>query len=182
MLSPLKTIFWMTLHTASALAATLILNLDIADALTEDTTSVLKHMQAAAVIYFHEKASKAIRTYGYQPTSIWEATVQDTIDTGVQLTQHPDLIVQTVILAVIAAAIRYGYMLYQVKKQHRPQRQSSLITAGRTLTLQRLLAKLSGILTINSTSTSCTRQKPRTRRQHANSWLQWLYKALQLMV
>ena len=180
MLSPLKTIFWMTLHTASALAATLILNLDIADALTEDTVSVLKHMQAAAVIYFQEKASKAIRTYGYQPTSIWQATVQDAIDTGVQLTQHPDLIVQTVILAVIAAAIRYGYMLYQVKKQYRPQRQSSLITAGRTLTLQRLLAKLSGILT--STNTSCTRQKPRTRRQHTNSWLQWLYKALQLMV
>lgn len=178
MLSPLKTIFWMTLHTASALAATLILNLDIADALTEDTTSVLKHMQTAAVIYFQEQASKAIRTYGYQPTSIWEATVQDAIDTGVQLTQHPHYIVQTVILAVIAAAIRYGYMLYQVKKQHRPQRQSSLITAGRTLTLQRLLAKLSGILT----STSCTRQKHHTRRQHTIDWIYWLCEALRRLM
>lgn len=125
MLSPLKTIFWMTLHTASALAATIILTLHIADALTEDTTSILKHLQTAAALYYHEKASEAIRTYSYQLPFLWEATVQDAIDTAIQLTQYPHLIVLTIAFAVIAAVIRYCFMLHQLKKQQRPQRQKS---------------------------------------------------------
>lgn len=168
MLSPLKTIFWLVLHTASALAATIILNLHIADALTEDTTSILKHLQTAAALYYHEKASEAIRTYSYQLPFLWEATVQDAIDTATQLTQYPHLILLTIALAVIAAVIRYHFMLHQLKKQQRPQRQNRLLTAARMLTLQRLLAKLANILT--STSTSGTRQKPYTRLQHATSW------------
>ena len=176
MLSPLKNIFWLVLHTASALAATIILNLPIADALTEDTTSILKHLQTAAALYYQDKAAEAIRTYGYQPTTLWEAAVQDAIDTAVQLTQYPHLILLTIALAVIAAVIRYYFMLHQPKKQQRPQRQSNLLTTGRMLTLQRLLAKLAAVLSTNSTSiTSCTRQKPHTRLQHAGCWL---YKAL----
>lgn len=176
MLSPLKNIFWMTLHTASALVATIILTLPIADALTEDTTSILKHLQTAAALYYQDKAADAIRTYGYQPTSLWEAAVQDAIDTATQLIQQPHLILYTLILAVIAAVIRYCFMLHQLKKQRRPQRQSCTLTAGRMLTLQRLLAKLANILT--STTTSGTRQKPYTRLQHAGCWLYWLYNAL----
>ena len=180
MLSPLKNIFWMTLHTVSALAATLILSLDIADALTEDTTSVLRHLQTAAALYYQDKAAKAIRTYGYQPTTLWEAAVQDAIDTATQLIQQPHLIVLTIALAVIAAVIRYYFMLHQLKKQQRPQRQNCTLTTGRMLTLQRLLAKLATILT---SITSCTRQKPHTRRrQHAGCWLYWLYEALQLLM
>lgn len=183
MLSPLKNIFWLTLHTASALAATIILNLPIADTLTEDTTSILKHLQTAAAVYCQEKAAEAIRTYGYQPTTLWEAAVQDAIDTATQLTHQPHLILYTLILAVIAAVIRYYFMLHQLKKQQRPQRQSNLLTAGRMLKLQRLLAKLANILTSTSTSISCTRQKPHTRRrQHAGCWLYWLYKAIQLLM
>lgn len=178
MLSPLKTIFWLVLHTASALAATIILTLPIADALTEDTTSILKHLQTAAAVYCQEKAAKAIRTYGYQPTTLWEAAVQDAIDTATQLIQQPHLILLTIALAVIAAVIRCCFMLHQLKKQQRPQRQSNLLTAARMLTLQRLLAKLATILTSTSISTSCTRQKPHTRLQHAGCWLHWLYKAL----
>ena len=173
MFSPLKNIFWLTLHTASALAATIILNLPIADTLTEDTTSILKHLQTAAALYYQDKAAEAIRTYGYQPTTLWESTVQDAIDTATQLIQQPHLILLTIALAVIAAVIRYYFMLHQLKKQRRPQRQSCTLTAGRMLTLQRLLAKLANILT--STSTSGARQKPNTRLQHAGCWL---YKAL----
>ena len=170
MLSPLKNIFWMTRHTASALAATIILNLPIADTLTEDTTSILKHLQTAAALYYQEQSTEAIRTYGYQPTSLWEAAVQDAIDTATQLIQQPHLIVLTIALAVIAAVIRYCFMLHQLKKQQRHQRQNRTLTAGRMLTLQRLLAKLANILTSTSI-TSCTRQKPNTRRrQHATSW------------
>lgn len=99
MLSPLKNIFWMTLHTASALAATIILNLHIADTLTEDTTSILKHLQTTAALYYQEQSTEAIRTYGYQPTTLWEATVQDAIDTATQLTHQPHLIVLTIALA-----------------------------------------------------------------------------------
>lgn len=177
MLSPLKNIFWMTLHTVSALAATIILNLPIADTLTEDTTSILKHLQTAAALYYQDKATEAIRTYGYQPTTLWEAAVQDAIDTATQLIQQPHLIVLTIALAVITAVIRYYFMLHQLKKQQRPQRQNRLLTAARMLTLQRLLAKLATIL-----STSCTWQKPHTRLQHAGCWLHWLYKAIQLMM
>lgn len=170
MLSPLKNIFWMTLHTASALAATIILNLPIADALTEDTTSILKHLQTAAAVYYQDKATEAIRTYSYQPTTLWEATVQDAIDTATQLIQQPHLILLTIVLAVIAAVIRYYFMLHQLKKQRSHQRQSNLLTAGRMLTLQRLLAKLAAVLS-SASITSCTRQKPHTRRrQHATSW------------
>lgn len=178
MFSPFKTIFWMTLHTASALAATIILNLHIADTLTEDTTSILKHLQTAAAVYYQKKASEAIRTYGYQPTSLWEATVQDAIDTAIQLTQQPHLIVLTIALAVITAVIRYYFMLHQLKKQQRHQRQSNLLTTARMLKLHRLLAKLAAILTSTSI-TSCTRQKPHTHLQHAGCWL---YKALQLLM
>lgn len=179
MLSPLKNIFWLTLHTASALAATIILNLHIADTLTEDTTSILKHLQAASAVYCQKKAAEAIRTYGYQPTSLWESTVQDAIDATVQLTQQPHLILLTIVLAIITAVIRYCFMLHQLKKQRRPQRQSCTLTAGRMLKLHRLLAKLAAILT--STSISYTPQKPHTRLQHAGSWLHWLYKALLLL-
>ena len=164
MLSPLKNIFWMTLHTASALAATIILNLPIADTLTEDTTSILKHLQTAAAVYCQDKAAKAIRTYGYQPTTLWEAAVQDAIDTATQLIQQPHLILLTIALAVIAAVIRCCFMLHQLKKQQRPQRQNRLLTAGRILT--------------STSITSCTRQKPHKRLQHAGCWLHWLYKAL----
>ena len=176
MLSPLKNIFWLVLHTVSALAATIILNLPIADTLTEDTTLILKHLQTAAALYYQDKAAKAIRTYGYQPTTLWEAAVQDAIDTATQLTQQPHLILLTIALAVIAAVIRYCFMLHQLKKQRRPQRQNRLLTAGRMLTLQRLLAKLAAILT---SITSCTWQKPYTRLQHASCWL---YKAIQLLM
>lgn len=182
MLSPLKNIFWLTLHTASALAATIILTLPIADTLTEDTTTILKHLQTAAALYYQDKAAEAIRTYGYQPTTLWEAAVQDAIDTAVQLTQQPHLILYTLILAVIAAVIRYYFMLHQLKKQRSPQRQNRTLTAARMLTLQRLLAKLANILTSTSTSISCTRQKPYTRLQHAGCWLYWLYNALQLLM
>ena len=180
MLSPLKNIFWMTLHTASALAATIILNLHTTDTLTEDTTLILKHLQTAAALYYQDKATEAIRTYGYQPTTLWEAAVQDAIETATQLTQQPHLILYTLILAVIAAVIRYYFMLHQLKKQQRPQRQNCTLTTARMLTLQRLLAKLANILTSTSASiTSCTRQKPHTRRrQHAGCWLYWLYNAL----
>lgn len=169
MLSPLKNIFWMTLHTASALAATIILNLPIADTLTEETTSILKHLQTAAALYYHEKASEAIRTYGYQPTTLWEAAVQDAIDTATQLIQQPHLILLTIALAVIAAVIRYCFMLHQLKKQRSPQRQNCTLTAGRMLTLQRLLAKLAAVLS-SASITSCTRQKSNTRLQRATSW------------
>ena len=175
MLSPLKNIFWLVLHTASALAATIILTLPIADTLTEDTTSILNHLQTAAAVYYQDKAAEAIRTYGYQPTTLWEAAVQDAIDTATQLTQQPHLILLTIALAIITAVIRYYFMLHQLKKQQRPQRQSSLLTAGRMLTLQMLLAKLATILTSTSISTSCARQKPNTHLQHAG---RWLYKAL----
>lgn len=179
MLSPLKNIFWLTLHTASALAATIILNLPIADTLTEDTTSILKHLQTAAALYYQDKAAEAIRTYSYQPTTLWEAAVQDAIDTATQLTQQPHLILLTIALAVITAVIRYCFMLHQLKKQQRPQQQNRLLTAARMLTLQRLLAKLAAVLSTNSASiTSCTWQKPHTRLQHAGCWLHWLYKAL----
>lgn len=179
MLSPLKNIFWLVLHTASALAATIILNLPIADTLTEDTTSILNHLQTAAALYYQDKAAEAIRTYGYQPTTLWEATVQDAIDTATQLIQQPHLIMLTIALAVITAVIRYYFMLHQLKKQRSPQRQNRLLTAARMLTLQRLLAKLAAILSTNSTSiTSCTRQKPHTHLQHAGCWLHWLYEAL----
>lgn len=180
MLSPLKNIFWLTLHTASALAATIILTLPIADALTEDTTSILKHLQTAAALYYQEQSTEAIRTYGYQPTTLWEAAVQDAIDTATQLIQQPHLILLTIALAVIAAVIRCCFMLHQLKKQRSRQRQSSLLTAARMLTLHRLLAKLAAVLSTNSASisTSCTRQKPHTRLQHAGCWLHWLYKAL----
>ena len=77
--------------------------------------------------------------------------------------------------------IRYCFMLHQLKKQRSPQRQNRLLTAGRMLTLQRLLAKLAAILTSTSI-TSCTRQKPHTHLQHAGCWLHWLYKALQLLM
>lgn len=177
MLSPLKNIFWLVLHTASALAATIILTLPIADTLTEDTTSILKHLQTAAALYYQDKAADAIRTYGYQPTTLWEAAVQDAIDTATQLIQQPHLIVLTIALAVITAVIRCCFMLHQLKKQRSRQRQSSTLTAGRMLTLHRLLAKLANILTSTSI-TSCARQKPHTRRQHAGCWLHWLYKAL----
>lgn len=180
MLSPLKNIFWLVLHTASALAATIILTLHTTDTLTEDTTSILKHLQTAAAVYYQKKSSEAIRTYGYQPTTLWEVAVQDAIDTATQLIQQPHLIVLTIALAVITAVIRCYFMLHQLKKQRRPQRQSCTLTAGRMLTLQRLLAKLAAVLSTNSTSiTSCTRQKPNTRRQHAGCWL---YKALQLLM
>lgn len=183
MLSPLKNIFWLVLHTASALAATIILTLHIADALTEDTTLILKHLQTAAAVYYQDKAAEAIRTYGYQPTSLWEAAVQDAIDTATQLIQQPHLIVLTIALAVITAVIRYCFMLHQLKKQRRHQRQGCTLTAGRMLTLHWLLAKLAAVLSTNSTSiTSCTRQKPYTRLQHAGCWLYWLYKALQLLM
>lgn len=184
MLSPLKTIFWLVLHTASALAATIILNLHTTDTLTEDTTTILNHLKTAAALYYQDKAAKAIRTYGYQPTTLWEAAVQDAIDTATQLIQQPHLILLTIALAVIAAVIRYCFMLHQLKKQRRPQRQNRLLTAARMLTLRRLLAKLANILTSTSASiTSCTRQKPCTRRlQHATSWFYWLYKALQLLM
>lgn len=182
MLSPLKNIFWLTLHTASALAATIILNLHTTDTLTEDTTLILKHLQTAAALYYQDKATEAIRTYGYQPTTLWEAAVQDAIDTATQLTQQPHLILYTLILAVIAAVIRYYFMLHQLKKQRSPQRQNRTLTAARMLTLQRLLAKLANILTSTSTSISCTRQKPYTRLQHAGCWLYWLYNALQLLM
>lgn len=178
MLSPLKNIFWLTLHTASALAATIILNLPIADTLTEDTTSILKHLQTAAALYYQEQSTEAIRTYGYQPTTLWEAAVQDAIDTATQLIQQPHLIVLTIALAVIAAVIRCCFMLHQLKKQQRPQRQSNLLTAARMLTLQRLLAKLAAVLS-SASITSCTRQKPNTRLQHAGCWL---YKAIQLLM
>lgn len=183
MFSPFKNIFWMTLHTASALAATIILNLPIADTLTEETTSILKHLQTAAALYYQEQATEVIRTYSYQPTSLWEATVQDAIDTAIQLTQYPHLIMLTIALAVIAAVIRYCFMLHQLKKQQRHQQQSCTLTTGRMLTLHRLLAKLAAVLSTNSTSiTSHARQKPPTRRlQHATSWFYWLYKALQLL-
>ena len=171
MLSPLKNIFWMTLHAVSALAATIILTLHTTDTLTEDTTSILKHLQTAAALYYQEQSTEAIRTYGYQPTTLWEAAVQDAIDTAVQLTQYPHLILLTIALAVIAAVIRCCFMLHQLKKQQRPQRQSSTLTAGRMLALHRLLAKLANILTSTSASiTSCARQKPYTRLQHATSW------------
>lgn len=175
MFSPFKNIFWLVLHTASALAATIILNLPIADTLTEDTTTILNHLQTAAALYYQDKAAKAIRTYGYQPTSLWEATVQDAIDTATQLIQHPHLILLTIALAVITAVIRYCFMLHQLKKQQRHQQQSCTLTTARMLTLHRLLAKLAAILT---SITSCTWQKPHTRLQHAGSWLYWLYKAL----
>lgn len=182
MLSPLKNIFWMTLHTASALAATIILNLHIADTLTEETTTILKHLQTAAALYYQDKATEAIRTYSYQPTSLLEATVQDAIDTAMQLTHHPHLIVLTIALAVIAAVIRYYFMLHQLKKQQRHQRQNRTLTTARMLTLQQLLAKLAAVLS-SASITSCTRQKPHTRRlQHAGCWLHWLYKALQLLM
>lgn len=126
MFSPFKNIFWLTLHTASALAATIILNLHTTDTLTEDTTTILNHLQTAAALYYQDKAAKAIRTYGYQPTSLWEATVQDAIDTAIQLTQQPHLIVLTIALAVITAVIRYCFMLHQLKKQRSHQRQSNL--------------------------------------------------------
>lgn len=161
MLSPLKNIFWLTLHTASALAATIILTLPIADTLTEDTTLILKHLQTAAALYYQDKAAKAIRTYGYQPTTLWEATVQDAIDTATQLTQQPHLILLTIALAVIAAVIRCYFMLHQLKKQQRPQRQNRTLTTARMLTLQRLLAKLAAVLS-SASITSCTRQKPHT--------------------
>lgn len=169
MLSPLKNIFWLTLHTASALAATIILTLPIADALTEDTTTILKHLQTAATVYYQDKAAKAIRTYGYQPTTLWEAAVQDAIDTATQLIQQPHLILLSIALAVIAAVIRYYFMLHQLKKQRSRQRQSSTLTTGRMLTLQRLLAKLAAVLS-SASITTCARQKPYTRLQHATSW------------
>lgn len=180
MLSPLKNIFWLVLHTASALAATIILTLHIADALTEDTTLILKHLQTAAALYYQDKAAKAIHTYSYQPTTLWEAAVQDAIDTATQLIQQPHLIVLTIALAVITAVIRYCFMLHQLKKQRRHQRQGCTLTTARMLTLQRLLAKLAAVL--SSTSTSGTQQKPYTRLQHAGCWLYWLYKALQLLM
>lgn len=171
MLSPLKNIFWLTLHAASALAATIILNLHTTDTLTEDTTTILKHLQTAAALYYQQTAAKAIRTYSYQLPFLWEAAVQDAIDTATQLTHQPHLIVLTIALAVITAVIRYYFMLHQLKKQRRHQRQSCTLTAGRMLTLQRLLAKLAAILTSTSASiTSCARQKPYTRLQHATSW------------
>lgn len=108
----LKTIFWITLHTTSALAATLILTL-LSGILTEEATFTLKHLQTTAALYYQKLAAETITTYAYQPNYLWETSVQHAIDVTLQLTNHPQLILLTVILAVIASMIRYHLTRHQ---------------------------------------------------------------------
>ena len=113
MSTALKTLFWMTLHATSALAATLILTLLSETILTEETTLTLKHLQTTAALYYQKLATETITPYAYQPNYLWETSVQHAIDVTLQLTDHPQLILLTVILAVIASMIRYHLTRHQ---------------------------------------------------------------------
>ena len=140
----LKTIFWMTLHTTSALAATLILTL-LSDTLTEETTTTLKHLQTTAALYYNQLATETIRKHAYQPTSLWEANVQETIDLTLALAQQPQLVLLTVYLAAITAIIRYILILHLTKAQHH-HNGVYLPPAIRILKLLHLVANLAAVL------------------------------------
>ena len=157
----LKTIFWMTLHTTSALAATLILTL-LSGTLTEETTTTLKHLQTTAALYYQKLAAETITTYAYQPNYLWETTIQHTIDLTLALAQQPQLILFTVFLASITAFIRYILMVHQLKTQQRPPRSYT-----RTIGKNTLLAKFTAVLP--------SPQATLKRLQQAASWLYWLY-------
>lgn len=136
----------MTLHVASALAATIILNLHSTDALTEDTTIILKHMQTAAVVYYYELADEAIYTYAYQPNFLWEAAVQNVMDICLAFAQQPGLVLLTIIFAVVASVIRYHIMMNLLKiEKHCAGRNGKRVVAC-VLKLYWLLAKLASVL------------------------------------
>lgn len=160
----LKTIFWITLHTTSALAATLILTL-LSETLTEETTTTLKHLQTTAALYYQKLAAETIRKHAYQPTSLWETTIQHTIDLTLALAQQPQLVLLTVFLASVTAFIRYFLMVHQLKTQQRPP-QSYTRTIGKNT----LLAKFTAVLPSS--------QATLKRLQQAASWL---YEALSLL-
>ena len=146
MFTALKTIFWMALHAASALAATIILNLHSTDTLTEDRTIILKHMQTAAAVYYYELADEAIYTYAYQPNFLWEATVQNDMDICLALAQQPGLVLLTIIFAVVASVFRYHVMMNLLMiGKHCAGRNGKRVVAC-MLKLYRLLAKLASVL------------------------------------
>ena len=165
----LKTIFWMTLHTTSALAATLILNaLGKTTLLTPETTTTLKHLQITAILYYQKLAAETITTYAYQPNYLWETTIQHTIDLTLALAHQPQLVLLTVYLAVITAFIRYILIAHQLKTQQRPPRSYT-----RTIGKNTLLAKFTAVLP--------SPQATLKRLQQAASWLYWLYEVLSLL-
>lgn len=163
----LKTIFWITLHTISALAATLILTL-LSGTLTEETTTTLKHLQTTAALYYNQLATETIRTYAYQPNYLWETSVQHAIDLTLALAHQPQLILLTVFLASVTAFIRYFLMAHQLKTQQRPPRSYT-----RTIGKNTLLAKFTAVLPSS--------QATLKRLQQAASWLYWLYEVLSLL-
>lgn len=156
MLSPLKNIFWLTLHTASALAATIILNLHTTDTLTEDTTLILKHLQTAAALYYQDKATEAIRTYGYQPTTLWEAAVQDAIITSLnEADPHPAAHMRTL----------YRNRFYDILTNE-PNRTILTIKPSGTLTTtdQQSIRRISGGTPTGSIPSTTTELLNRARR------------------
>lgn len=136
----------MTLHVASALAAAIILNLHSTDALTEDTTIILKYMQTVAVVYYYELADEAIYTYAYQPNFLWEAAVQNAMDICLALTQQPGLVLLTIIFAVVASIIRYHVMMNLLKTEKHCAGRNGKQDVACILKLYRLLAKLALVL------------------------------------
>ena len=140
----LKAIFFITLHTISALAATRILT-TLSGTLTEETTTTLKHLQTTAALYYNQLATETIRTYAYQPNYLWEAHIQETIEVTLALAHQPQTVLLTVFLATITAIIRYLLILLLMTTQRH--------LAGRiranTITILKLLhlvAKLSTVL------------------------------------
>lgn len=140
----LKAIFFITLHTISALAATLILT-TLSGTLTEETTTTLKHLQTTATLYYRQLAITTVETYAYQPTSLWEANVQETIDLTLALAQQPQLVLLTVYLAAITTIIRYILILHLTKAQHH-HNGVYLPPAIRILKLLHLVANLATVL------------------------------------
>ena len=118
-IKPLTIIFWMTLHATSALAATLI-PLGKTTLLTPETTTALKHLQTTAALYYNQLATETIRKHAYQPTSLWEAHIQETIDLTLALAQQPQLVLLTVYLAAITTIIRYTLVLYLLRVETTP--------------------------------------------------------------
>lgn len=163
----LKTIFFITLHTISALAAILILT-TLSETLTEEAILTLKHLQTTAALYYQKLAAETITTYAYQPNYLWETSVQHAIDLTLALAQQPQLVLLTVFLATVTAFIRYILMVHQLKTQQRPPRSYT-----RTIGKNTLLAKFTAVLP--------SPQATLKRLQQAASWLYWLYEVLSLL-
>lgn len=120
-IKPLTIIFWMTLHTTSALAATLILKtLGKTNYLTPETTTALTYLQTTATLYYQKLAITTEETYAYQLTPYWEFLTQTTMEAALQLTHNPAALATIAILAMITAIIRYTLVLYLLRAETTP--------------------------------------------------------------